>query len=281
MRRIIDVSVNFRPNTEIGIYDYLGIPREEAQRVEPEKFIVQMDRAEVAMAGLVASVVANGVGGKILATHVDDVAEVVKAHPDRFFGWVGVNPLARAMETLRYIEYGIKEMGFKGVHVYPHWFGYPINDRIYYPIYTKCAELDVPIALQVGTNTPRSGSKCVGRPILLDDVACHFPELKLIGLHIGTPWTHEMTMLARNHQNVFIIADAHPPRQWEKPLIDYITQEEWLNKDGSYKVMWGTDWPMQTFDQSLKEVKDLGLPPEIEARLLGENAIRIFGLDAS
>jgi predicted TIM-barrel fold metal-dependent hydrolase len=237
-----------------------------------------MDRLGISMAGLVANVAANGIGGEELVTHVDEVAPVIKAHPDRFFGWVGINPL-KGMETLRYIEYGIKDLGFKGVHVYPHWFGAPVNDRIYYPIYAKCAELGVPITLQVGTNTPRSGARCVGRPILLDDVAFHFPELKLIGLHIGVPWTHEMTMLARNYENVFIIADAHPPREWEKPLLDYITEKEHSNKDGSHKVMWGTDWPIQMQEQSLKEVDELGFPPEIRDRLLGENAIRILGLD--
>ena len=277
MRKIIDVSVNFRPNTEIGIYAYLGIPKEKIQRVEPEQFITQMDEAGVAMAGLVASVVANGVGGKILATHADDVAAVVKAYPDRFFGWVGVNPLARAMKTLRYIEYGIKELGFKGVHVYPHWFGYPINDRIYYPIYSKCAELGVPIALQVGTNTPRSGSKCRGSP--------HPPGR--CGLSLSGTQAHRSP-----HRNSLDPRDDHagqesrerlhhrgcpsPPAVGKSPDGLY-QQEEWLNKDGSYKVMWGTDWPMQTFDRSLKEVRDLGFPPEIEERLLGENAIRIFG----
>jgi predicted TIM-barrel fold metal-dependent hydrolase len=278
MGRIIDVSVNFRPHTEIGIYDYLGISREASRPVEPESFIADMDRASIAMAGLVANVSANGIGGEELATHVDEVAPMVKAHSDRFFGWVGINPL-KGMETLRYIEYGIKELGFKGVHVYPHWFGVPVNDRIYYPIYAKCAELGVPIALQVGTNTPRSGAKCVGRPILLDDVAFHFPELKLVGLHVGTPWTHEMTMLARNYENVYIIADAHPPRSWDQHLLDYITEKEWLNKDGSSKVMWGTDWPIQTFEQSLKEVDELAFPPDIKDRLLGENAIRILNLN--
>ncbi|MGP2435480.1 amidohydrolase family protein, partial [Listeria monocytogenes] len=85
----------------------------------------------------------------------------------------------------------------KGVHVYPHWFGVPINDRLYYPIYAKCCELGVPITLQVGTHSMRSGAKCVGRPILLDDVAFDFPDLKLIGLHLGAPWLEEMVMLAK------------------------------------------------------------------------------------
>ena len=278
MGKIVDVSVNFRPSVELGLYDYLNIPRETAKKFNPEEFIPWMERAGIDMVGLVAGAVTKGIGGEALFTHVDEVARVIKAHPKKFFGWVGINPL-QGMKTIRYIDYGIRELGFKGVHVYPHWYGYPVNDRIYYPIYSKCAELGVPIALQVGTNTPRSGSKCCGRPILLDDVAYHFPELKLIGLHIGWPWTHEMTMLARNYENVFIIADAHPPREWEQPLLDYITEKEWLNKDGSRKVMWGTDWPMQKFEQSLKEVDDLELPPEIKDRLIGENAIRIFSLD--
>jgi len=278
MAKIIDVSVNFRPHTEVKFYDYMGIRRDAAHPLDPKAYISEMDRLGVAKAGLVANVSANGIGGEVLMTHVDEVAPVVKAHPDRFFGWVGINPL-KGMETLRYIDYGIKTLGFKGVHVYPHWFGVPVDDRIYYPIYAKCCELGVPIALQVGTNTPRSGAKCVARPILLDDVAFHFPELKLVGLHIGWPWTHEMTMLARNYENVYIIADAHPPREWEKPLLDYITQKEWINKDGSYKVMWGTDWPVQMLEPSLKEVDELNFPPEIKDRLLGENAIRIMGLD--
>jgi predicted TIM-barrel fold metal-dependent hydrolase len=32
----------------------------------------------------------------------------------------------------------------------------------------------------------------VGRPITFDAVACDFPELKLIGMHVGIPWTDEM-----------------------------------------------------------------------------------------
>ena len=43
--------------------------------------------------------------------------------------------------------------------------------------------------------------------------------------------------------------------------------------------MWGTDWPVQTITQSLQEVRALDLPSEALEGLLGENAIRILGLD--
>lgn len=38
--------------------------------------------------------------------------------------------------------------------------------------------------------------KSVGRPISLDTVACDFPELKIIGIHVGIPWTDEMIAMA-------------------------------------------------------------------------------------
>lgn len=274
---VVDASVNFRPHTALRLYEVLGVPRDAGRAIEPEAYIAKMDAAGVDKAGLIANVVANGVGGEELAVHVDEVHPVLKAFPDRFFGWAGINPL-KGMATLAYIEYAIRELGFKGVHVYPHWFGVPVNDRKYYPIYAKCAELGVPITLQVGSQSMRSGAKLVARPYLLDDVAFDFPELKLIGLHIGTPWAHEMTMLAKNYDNVFILADAHPPSRWEAALLDLINETEFNNRDGSQKVMWGTDYPVQEMDKSLAQVRGLGLSSEREARLLGDNAVKILGL---
>lgn len=278
MARIIDVSVNFKPHTQLKLYDVLGIDKKKAKALDADAYIAEMDRNGVAMTGVISNVVQNGVHGELLATHVDEVYPLLQKHPDRFFGWIGINPLG-GMETLRYIERAVKELGFKGVHVYPHWFGVPINDRAYWPIYAKCCELDIPITLQVGRQSPRSGGKLCARPQWLEDAAFDFPELKLIGLHIGVPMDYEMTSAAIAHENVFIIADAHPPSTWSRNFVDYIAQRDFANRDGMKKVMWGTDWPVQNITQSLKEARELDIPQEALDGLLGENAIRILGLD--
>lgn len=278
MAPIIDVSVNFKPHKELKLYDVLGIDRATMKPFDPEAYIGEMDANGVAMTGIVANVAQNGVRGELLATHVDEVYPVLQKHPDRFFGWCGINPLG-GMETLRYIEYAVKELGFKGVHVYPHWFGVPVNDRTYWPIYAKCCELEIPITLQVGRQSPRSGAKLSAKPEWLEDAAFDFPELKLIGLHIGVPFDWEMTSAAMSHENVFIIADAHPPVEWSQTLIDYISKRSLVNKDGHLKVMWGTDWPVQNLTTSLQQVRDLGLEPDILDGLIGGNAARILGLD--
>jgi predicted TIM-barrel fold metal-dependent hydrolase len=275
---VVDVSCNLRGHVRLPFYDRIPTAKERgASGWEAPALVREMDAAGIDKVGLIASVVALGVGGEEDPIHVDEVKPVVDAAPDRLFGWVGINPLKK-METLRYIDYGVRELGFKGVHCYPHWFGVPVNDRTYWPIYAKCCELGVPIALQVGSQTWRAGAKLCAHPVWLDDVAFDFPELKLLGLHIGKPWVSEMIMLCRNYENVFIIADAHPPSTWEPELVDYLNGKGRRNLDGIEKVMWGTDWPIQTFEESLREVEALGLEPAAKTNLVGGNAVRILGL---
>jgi uncharacterized protein len=278
--RIIDVTVNFKPHTQLKLYEVLKISEEARKPFDPESYIAEMDRHGVAMAGLIANVVQNGVRGELLATHVDEVYPVLQKYPDRFFGWCGIDPLG-GMETLRYIERAVRELGFIGVHVYPHWFGIPIDHRIYWPIYAKCCELGVPITMQVGRQSPRSGGKLVARPALLEEIAFDFPELKLIGLHVGFPFENETTTAVRSHENVYVIADAWPPASWSQHFVDFIAQRDWGNYDGGEKVMWGTDWPVQKLGPSIEQVRQLDIPEETKPKLLGENAIRILGLNVA
>jgi|HubBroStandDraft_4_1064222.scaffolds.fasta_scaffold35725_2 predicted TIM-barrel fold metal-dependent hydrolase len=278
--RVVDVSCNLRGHTDLPFYN--RVPSAKARGQEPwrcDTLLGEMDKAGIDIVGLIASVAAHGVGGAEDPIHADAVHEVVGQAPDRLFGWVGINP-TKGMETLRYIEYAVTQLGFKGVHCYPHWWGVPVNDRTYYPIYAKCAELGVPIAMQVGSQTFRARAKLCARPVWLDDVAFHFPELTIIGIHVGSPWVDEMIMLCRNYENVFIMADAHPPSTWEQSLVDYMSGRGRHNVDGVTKVMWGTDWPMQTFAESLRELDDLGLTPDVRSRLVGGNALSVLGLNA-
>ncbi|MCC7128713.1 MAG: amidohydrolase [Microbacteriaceae bacterium] len=277
MTMIVDCSVNFRGHPNLGLYDYLQIPRRDPRPWEFDDLIKALDANGIGKAGLIASTVADGVGGPLDIIHADEIQPLIEAAPDRLFGWVGINPLT-TMDTVRYIDYTVRELGFKAVHVYPHWFGVPVNDRLYYPIYAKCAELGVPIGMQVGTQSPRSGAKLCARPILLDDVAFDFPELKILGLHLGVPFVDEMLMLCKNHENVYVVADAHPPAQWGPVIMDYILQKYWSNKDGARKLLWGTDYPVQAFDESLRQLRGLELPEDTFDLVAGGNSMRVFDL---
>jgi len=117
--------------------------------------------------------------------------------------------------------------------------------------------------------------RSVGRPICLDGVACDFPELKLIGIHIGIPWTEEMIAMAWKHEHVYIGCDAHAPRHWPEAFVRY------LNSFGRDKVLFGTDWPVIDPERAMAEIAEMDLRPDSKQQLLRENALRVFRLPES
>jgi len=200
------------------------------------------------------------------------VAEICAQYPERFSGLAGVDP-SRGMRGLRELEDAVRQFGFVGAHWYPHWFSMRPDAAQIYPYYAKCCELDIPIMMQVGQNLIYSSDRrlpSVANPILLDRVAIDFPELALIGIHIGIPWTDEMISMCWKHQNVYTAGDAHAPRHWPKQYVHY------ANSYGREKVLFGTDWPVIDPERAVSEVTALGLKPENHRLLMRENALRIF-----
>lgn len=202
------------------------------------------------------------------------VIDAVQAYPDRFSGLVGIDPYEGVRGT-RELEHLVTEYGFVGAHCYPHWFELAPDDRRYYPFYAKCAELDVPVQTQVGHCLRYSAIQplpSVGRPITLDTIACDMPELKIIGIHVGWPWTEEMISVAYKHPNVYIGSDAYAPKHWDAAFVRYI--DSW----GSDKVVFGTDWPVIPHRRAIDEIGDLAIRPESRTKLLGGNAAKLYKL---
>ena len=202
------------------------------------------------------------------------VADAVNKHPDRFSGLAGIDP-TEGMAGVRELERAVRDYGFIGAHFYPHWYEMAPDHARVYPFYAKCVELDIPIQMQVGQSmiyAPEQPLRSVGRPITLDAVACDFPELKLIGIHVGIPWTEEMIAMAWKHANVYIGCDAHRPKYWPAAFTHYI------NTFGRNKVIFGTDFPILDFEQTRRDIEELKLRPEVLPLLLRDNCARIYKL---
>lgn len=200
------------------------------------------------------------------------VAQWCDKYPERFSGLAGVDPF-RGMQGLRDLEQAVKEYGFVGAHLYPHWFKMAPDAALYYPYYAKCCELDIPIMMQVGQNLIYQKDvrlPSVARPILLDQIAIDFPELVLIGIHVGIPWTDEMIAMAWKHANVYIGTDAYAPKYLPPALVHY------MNSYGSSKVLFGTDWPVIDPERAVREMAALNLRPESHHKIMRENALNVF-----
>ncbi len=245
--------------------------------VSVEDYVLKMDRAGI-QRSLLPAVRAGDlrVRGSFEITY-ERVRQVCAAHSDRFSGLAGIDP-TRGISGLRELDQAVHEFGFVGAHLYPHWFGLAPDHARYYPYYARCAELGIPIMMQVGHNLIYSRERrlpSVGRPTCLDQVAIDFPELTLIGIHIGVPWTDEMISMAWKHDNVFIGVDAYGPKHWPPQLVHY------LNSYGRHKVLFGTDWPVIDPERAVREIDAMDLRPESRAMLMRDNALRLFRLRES
>lgn len=236
------------------------------QALSPSETVDHMDEAGVEKLMLAAWCRPEG-----WVTNNDQIAEYTRAYPDRFIGVATVD-LSKPVAAVRELERAVLELGCKALRIVPWLWKLPPNHRLYYPLYVKCIELDIPFCTQVGHTGPLMPSE-TGRPVpYLDEVALDFPELRIVAGHIGHPWTDEMIGLAWKHDNVFIDTSAYLPRYYPAQLLQF------LQSYGSEKVLFGSNFPQLSLTRCMKQVQELGLSPEVEAQFLYENARRVFKL---
>jgi len=244
----------------------------------------EIPEGELPIEATLAAMDAAGVGfGLLTAWHApregalisnEEVSEWVRAHPDRFAGLAAV-PLDRPMEAVRELRRCVTELGLIGLRMLPWLWEAPPTDRRYYPLYATCVELGIPFCTQVGHTGPLRPSE-TGRPIpYIDQIALDFPELVIVGGHIGYPWTEEMIAVARKHENVYIDTSAYTSRRLPPELIAYMK-----TRSGRARVLFGSNYPMIFPGHALEGLAELGLDEETERCYLHENTRRVFGLAA-
>jgi predicted TIM-barrel fold metal-dependent hydrolase len=267
-------ALAIRPNRDAFFGGKMKVKDDTLKGVPHEEMLRRMDAAGIERGFLIAAKVGPLLHKSTYHIPYEMVAEAVNRYPDRFYGLAGLDP-SEGMAGVRQLEKGVKEYGFIGAHFYPHWFELAPDHAKWYPFYAKCVELNVPVQLQVGQSMlydPNHRLRSVGRPISLDAVACDFPELKIIGIHVGIPWTDEMIAMAWKHPNVYIGCDAHSPKYWPESFVKYI------NTFGQDKVIFGTDFPVLDFGRTRDEIEALQLRPASKRKLLRDNVLRIYGL---
>jgi predicted TIM-barrel fold metal-dependent hydrolase len=243
---------------------WTGQPRIDSLPVEAT--LQAMDDAGVDRALLCAWSSPNG----MLITN-DEVAAHISAHPDRFSGVAAVD-LGYPVDAVRELRRAVDELGFVAFRIVPWLWNLPPDDRRYYPLFAACVELGIPFCTQIGHTGPLCPSE-PGRPIpYLDNVLLEFPDLAVVGGHVGYPWIDEVLSLATKYENFYIDTSAYAVHRLPPALTDY------MRGRGRTRVLFGTNWPMLSPQRCLEWLDDLQLDDEARELFLGGNAARIFGV---
>lgn len=202
----------------------------------------------------------------------DEVAEVVAQAPDVLRG-VASADLRRPMEAVREVRRAAEELRFVAVRVVPWLWDLPPDDRRYYPVYAACIESGLPLCTQIGHTGPLCPSE-PGRLIpYLDHVLLEFPELVVVGGHVGFPWVDEVISLAAKYPTFHVDTSAYVVDRLPSPFV------EWMRGRGRERVLFGTNWPMLSPSRCLAGLEKLGLDDAGRELFLSGNARRVFGLE--
>ncbi len=249
---------------------FASLRRWTKTEVPSEELPVAMTIGAMDMGKVSKSLISAWVAPRNIMISNDEVAGFVAQYPDRLVG-VGSVDITKPIEAVREIKRCVNELGFKAIRVLPWLWELPPTDRRFYPVYTACCELGIPFCTQIGHTGPLMSSE-VGRPIYLDQVALDFPELTIVGGHIGYPWTDEAIAVATKHENVYIDTSAYTVGRYPAQLVDY------MRGHGKTKVLFGTNYPMITPAKALENFDSLGLDETTKQLFLSGNAERVFKL---
>ena len=202
------------------------------------------------------------------ATH-EDVAKFCEGHKE-LIPFCTINPFIDS-DPVALLKDLCTNMGFKGLKLYPTYNHFYPNEAKMYPIYAAAQDLGIPVLFHTGSSVFKNSRMKYGNPILYDDVAVDFPDLKIVMAHGGRgPWYEEAMTMVRLHKNVYVDLTGLPVRKLPQYFPD-------LDRF-SHKFVFGTDWPQVVIKDSIEKYSHIGLSEESKKRILGENAAKLLNL---
>jgi uncharacterized protein len=264
---IVDIWVNLV--TEAAAADFVAQPGYERvpgylgsnrQPVGVDTLLALMDEL-----GVATGIFTSGLDG-----HADRMLELCDAHPGRFLVAGGVGDPSRPGRVVRRIRELAQHPRFSMVRVMPLASQVPTNDARHYPVYQVCEELGLPVAINVGVPGPQVRSR-VQHPELLEDVLIDFPDLVVVGAHMGHPYEELLMNYMRKWPNLFLSCTAYAPKYMDPNLVKFMNTSAYRGR-----VLWGSDEPWFPMRRSLAEARALPLDDEAMALFLGGTALRLL-----
>lgn len=144
----------------------------------------------------------------------DRLAEYVRDHQDRLVGFAGIDP-SEPKSAIAEIRRASGELGLRGIAVAPAAQDFHPTSSHAMRVYAVAAELGLPVVFHTGVRMTPATKMVYAQPILLDEIAREFSNMRIVVAHMGYPWTHEAILLVQKHPNVFAEISWLLHQPWE------------------------------------------------------------------
>jgi hypothetical protein len=190
----------------------------------------------------------------------DDVARGAQAFPGRIFGYITVNPNYPAQEMREELERRLATGYFVGIKFHADMHKYPTDGARYVPAWEFAHEHNLPLLSHDSVGHFQEPSR-------------KYPGAKLLIAHAisSLDMLEAAAELASRQPNVYLDICG-------SPLI-FGALELAVEKVGAGRILFGTDLPFIDPRPQVGRVAFAKIPEEDKLRVLGENALALFGLE--
>ncbi|MEA2906735.1 MAG: aminocarboxymuconate-semialdehyde decarboxylase [Alphaproteobacteria bacterium] len=230
----------------------------------------------------------------------DQIAKLVKAHPDRFLG-IATLPMQAPQRAADELRRAVRTLGLRGAMIGSNVQGRNLDDRALEPVWATAAELGVIMLVHpyniAGADRLRAYylNNLIGNPLdttiaaaclVFGGVLERHPTLNVLLVHGGgfVPyqagrWAHGWQVRPEPKVNV-----AQSPQPWidrfyydsilhARPQLEFL-----VGSVGPGRVLMGSDYPYDMgTGECARQVKALSISDADKAKVLEGNAVALFG----
>jgi predicted TIM-barrel fold metal-dependent hydrolase len=258
------------------------LPAEDPRQLA-DAWVHELDKYGVAKASLIASVPGDG----------ESVVAAVSRHPERFYGYMMVNPAAAA--SVEQVKTALASGHIHALCFFPAMHRYSMHDDRVTALlellaahprsaaFVHCGVLSVGVRKVLGL--PSLFDMRYSNPIDLHEVAMRFPQLRFVLPHFGAGYLREALMLCDLCPNVHL--DTSSSNSWmryEDAHVDLRTVfRRALDVAGPRRLLFGTDssffprgWNAPVFETQSKALYEIGVTEEVARLIFHDNLVRLF-----
>ncbi|MFB9241257.1 amidohydrolase family protein [Massilia antarctica] len=184
------------------------------------------------------------------------VARIVAADPGRFYGFAFVHAQRDRGRVHALVRVAVEEYGFVGIKLHRH------DARISREVCETARFFRLPVLYDV-----------TGEVAVAELLASQFPDVNFILPHLGSfadDWSAQLALIDHLARHRNIHADSAGVRRFD--LLEMA-----VRRAGPHKLLFGSDGPWLHPGVELAKIGMLGLAPDDEALVLGQNLLRLIG----
>ena len=224
----------------------------------------------------------EGFGVRYAGNVNDEAAAFARAHPDKLIGFMSVHP--EEGDVVGEMERCVHELGLRGVKLGPNYQDFDPLGTPAFLVFETAQRLGLPIVFHQGTSPMRTAPLRYAHPLVMDEVAIAFPELRIVMAHLGHPWHADTFAVIRKHPHVYADVSAQFYRPWSQYQALRLATE-WNVLD---KLVFGSDFPVATPRETIdgllavnRVVEGTGLPrvpEEALQRIVERDTLALLGI---